>query len=90
MLSQEHLKSTSIVTIKDLVMSGDIPVFAIFSKDNKSIIDYGVIKTDSKDPLCNRLKVLHEDLEYIIKNTATGNDFEKHRKHAGNPSLQSA
>ena len=37
------------------------------SENNKSIIDYGVVKTDSKDPLCDRLKVLHEDLEYIIK-----------------------
>ena len=37
------------------------------SENDKSIIDYGVVKTDSKDPLCNRLKVLHEDLEYIIK-----------------------
>ena len=36
-------------------------------KNNKNIFDYGVIKTDSKEPLCNRLKVLHEDLEYIIK-----------------------
>ena len=37
------------------------------SENNKSIIDYGVVKTDSKDPLCDRLKVLHGDLEYIIK-----------------------
>lgn len=37
------------------------------SENDKSIIDYGVVKTDSKDPLCDRLKVLHEDLEYIIK-----------------------
>ena len=37
------------------------------SKNNKSIIDYGVVRTDSKDPLSERLKVLYEDLEYIIK-----------------------
>ena len=36
-------------------------------KNNKSIIDYGVVRTDSKDPLSDRLKVLYEDLEYIIK-----------------------
>ena len=36
-------------------------------ENNKNIIDYGVVKTDSKDPLCERLKVLYEDLEYIIK-----------------------
>ena len=37
------------------------------SENNKTIIDYGVVKTNSKDPLCDRLKVLYEDLKYIIE-----------------------
>ena len=37
------------------------------SENKKNIIDYGIAKTNSKDNLCDRLKVLHEDLEYIIK-----------------------
>ena len=31
-----------------------------------SIVDYGVVKTNSKDPLNIRLKTIYEDLEYII------------------------
>ena len=35
--------------------------------DNFSIIDYGVIKTNSKDTLNIRLKTIYEDLGHIIK-----------------------
>ena len=31
-----------------------------------SVVDYGVVKTNSKDPLNIRLKTIYEDLEYII------------------------
>ena len=37
------------------------------SNNNFNIIDYGVIKTNSKDPLNIRLKTIYEDLKQIIK-----------------------
>jgi crossover junction endodeoxyribonuclease RuvC len=35
--------------------------------NNLNIIDYGIVKTDSKRPLNIRLNTIYEDLKYIIK-----------------------
>ena len=36
------------------------------SKNEFSIVDYGIVKTNAKDALNIRLKTIYEDLEYII------------------------
>ena len=35
--------------------------------NNLNIIDYGIVKTDSKEPLNIRLNTIYDDLNYIIK-----------------------
>ena len=35
--------------------------------NNLNIIDYGIVKTDSKEPLNIRLNTIYNDLKYIIK-----------------------
>ena len=35
--------------------------------NNLNLIDYGIVKTDSKEPLNIRLNTIYDDLKYIIK-----------------------